>query len=114
MDARTDIAKAIAAITDIDEAELSSYIEIPPDRSMGDYAFPCFRLAKAMRFLTRRFIPSLKKVVEGRIWTMYSFSASVAGIKSSTFTWRLKGFFFISMIELQSPYSRLIRGSTTV
>lgn len=49
MDARTDIAKAIAAITDIDEAELSSYIEIPPDRSMGDYAFPCFRLAKAMR-----------------------------------------------------------------
>ncbi len=49
MDGRTDIAKAIAAITDIDEAELSSYIEIPPDRSMGDYAFPCFRLAKAMR-----------------------------------------------------------------
>lgn len=49
MDARTDIAKAIAAITDIDEVELSSYIEIPPDRSMGDYAFPCFRLAKAMR-----------------------------------------------------------------
>ena len=49
MDARTDIAKAIAAITDIDEAELSSYIEIPSDRSMGDYAFPCFRLAKAMR-----------------------------------------------------------------
>ena len=48
MDARTDIAKAIAAITDIDEAELSSYIEIPPDRSMGDYAFPCFRLAKAI------------------------------------------------------------------
>ena len=24
-------------------------IEIPTDRSMGDYAFPCFRLAKQLR-----------------------------------------------------------------
>ena len=54
-------------------------------------------LIKAILFFTRRFMPSLKKVVEGRIWTIYSFSASVAGMKSSTFTWRLKGFFFISI-----------------
>ena len=49
MDTRNDIALAISAATGIDAAELLSYIEIPPDSSMGDYAFPCFRLAKSMR-----------------------------------------------------------------
>ena len=29
--------------------EISDLIEIPTDRSMGDYAFPCFRLAKQLR-----------------------------------------------------------------
>lgn len=29
--------------------EIESMIEIPPESSMGDYAFPCFRLAKSMR-----------------------------------------------------------------
>lgn len=28
--------------------EIASMIELPPDASMGDYAFPCFRLAKTM------------------------------------------------------------------
>ena len=29
--------------------EISALIEIPADESMGDYAFPCFRLAKTLR-----------------------------------------------------------------
>lgn len=49
MDTRSEIAKAISAATGIAENELASYIELPPDPNMGDYAFPCFRLAKAMR-----------------------------------------------------------------
>jgi len=32
----------------IEEHELLEYIEIPPNREMGDYAFPCFKLAKVM------------------------------------------------------------------
>ena len=31
------------------EEEIRGMIEIPADESMGDYAFPCFRLAKTMR-----------------------------------------------------------------
>ena len=42
MDTRNDIALAISAATGMDAAELLSYIEIPPDSSMGDYAFPCW------------------------------------------------------------------------
>ena len=29
--------------------EIRDMIEIPADESMGDYAFPCFRLAKTLR-----------------------------------------------------------------
>ena len=44
-----EIAKEIAKITNISEEELEKYIEIPPDSQMGDYAFPCFRLAKTLK-----------------------------------------------------------------
>ena len=65
----------------------------------------------ATLFLRRRFTPSLKKVEAGRICTIYSFSLSVAGIKASMSTWRLNGFFSIS---LRPPYSSVIRGSTAL
>ena len=29
--------------------DLSALLEVPPEASMGDYAFPCFRLSKALR-----------------------------------------------------------------
>lgn len=33
----------------LEKEEIKSMIEIPADESMGDYAFPCFRLAKTLR-----------------------------------------------------------------
>lgn len=33
----------------LDEKEIEKLVEIPPDYEMGDYAFPCFKLAKTMR-----------------------------------------------------------------
>ena len=42
------IAKQISKIINIDEQELTSYIETPKDTKNGDYAFPCFRLAKEL------------------------------------------------------------------
>lgn len=43
------ITKVINKITNIDEKELYSYIETPKDTRNGDYAFPCFRLAKELK-----------------------------------------------------------------
>ena len=43
------IAKSIAQVTNLNEEELESYIEVPKDANMGDYAFPCFKLAKELR-----------------------------------------------------------------
>ena len=46
---KKEIAKIIGNITNINENEIEGYIEIPPDDDMGDYAFPCFRLAKELK-----------------------------------------------------------------
>ena len=43
------IAKQISKTININEKELESYIETPKDSQNGDYAFPCFRLAKELR-----------------------------------------------------------------
>ena len=46
---KQEIAKAIAKVTNLNEKELENYIEIPPNSDLGDYAFPCFKLAKDLR-----------------------------------------------------------------
>ena len=46
---KNEIAKKIAEVTDLDVKEIEGYIEIPPSKDMGDYAFPCFRLAKIFK-----------------------------------------------------------------
>ena len=49
IDFKDKIAEQIASITKLDKNELYEYIEMPSDNNMGDYAFPCFKLAKSMR-----------------------------------------------------------------
>lgn len=43
------ISEKISEVTNIDKEQLESYIEIPKDTTMGDYAFPCFKLAKDLK-----------------------------------------------------------------
>ena len=43
---KREIAKKIAEVTNLNENDLESYIEVPPNIELGDYAFPCFKLAK--------------------------------------------------------------------
>ena len=49
IDFKQILAKSIEKVVNIDEKELESYIEIPKDANNGDYAFPCFRLAKELK-----------------------------------------------------------------
>ena len=49
MDFKAEIASAIAQTLDIDKNDVLEAVEIPPDKAMGDYAYPCFRLAKVLR-----------------------------------------------------------------
>ena len=38
-----------AQIESMDAEEINSLLEIPPKAEMGDFAFPCFKLAKVFR-----------------------------------------------------------------
>ena len=49
MDYKQIIAELIKQHVDLDVEDIKKLIEIPPKSEMGDYAFPCFQLAKVMR-----------------------------------------------------------------
>ena len=49
IDYKKEIVKNICEIVNISEIELERYIEIPPNHEMGDYSFPCFKLAKELK-----------------------------------------------------------------
>ena len=49
LDFKKEIATAIAKAVELNSEELYSYIEVPKDSENGDYAFPCFKLAKELR-----------------------------------------------------------------
>lgn len=46
---KKEIAKNIADAVDIKQEEISEFLEVPKDLKNGDYAFPCFRLAKILK-----------------------------------------------------------------
>ena len=58
------IAKQISKTIEINEKELESYIEIPKDSKNGDYAFPCFRLAKELRKAPPAIANEIKEKIE--------------------------------------------------
>ncbi len=49
IDFKEEIAKKIAKTIDLDYLEIEKTIEIPKEKNMGDYAYPCFRLAKVLK-----------------------------------------------------------------
>lgn len=49
MDYKKKVAEAISKHVDMDVESIEKLVEIPPKSEMGDYAFPCFQLAKAFR-----------------------------------------------------------------
>ena len=49
MDYKKKIAELIKSQVELDLEKIEQLIEIPPKPEMGDYAFPCFQLAKSMR-----------------------------------------------------------------
>lgn len=58
------IAKQISKTININEKELESYIETPKDSQNGDYAFPCFRLAKELRKAPPAIANEIKEKIE--------------------------------------------------
>ena len=49
MDLKLEIANSIAAACGVAADEIAVAIEVPANSDMGDYAYPCFKLAKVLR-----------------------------------------------------------------
>ena len=64
LDFKNVIAKALAAASGLNEKELYSFIEVPKEVANGDYAFPCFKLAKELRKSPMAIADELKEKIE--------------------------------------------------
>lgn len=64
---KSEIAKIIADVVKIDKEEIKGYIEVPKDEMMGDYAFPCFKLAKELRKGPALIATELKEGIQNKI-----------------------------------------------
>ena len=49
VDFKKIISEKIGEITNVDSKNIYEFIETPPNKEMGDYAFPCFKLAKDLK-----------------------------------------------------------------
>ena len=58
------IAEEISKVTNIKSEELETYIEIPKEANNGDYAFPCFRLAKELKKAPQIIATDLKEKIK--------------------------------------------------
>ena len=63
-DFKNEIAKYIAKTIDMQENEIESFIETPKDKNNGDYAFPCFRLAKTLKKAPPTIAEEIKEKIE--------------------------------------------------
>ena len=61
---KKEIAKEISTATEIEQNEIEGYIEIPKDQNNGDYAFPCFRLAKTLKKAPQAIAEEIKEKIE--------------------------------------------------
>ena len=49
MDFKKQLVSFLSTVIDLPETEIFPSIEIPPDSKLGDFAFPCFKLAKELK-----------------------------------------------------------------
>ena len=63
IDFKKKIAEEISKTVNIEKEEIETYIEKPIDNKNGDYAFPCFRLAKELK----KAPPIIANEIKGKI-----------------------------------------------
>ena len=64
IDFKKVIAETIAKVLEIDAKEIEMSIENPKGADNGDYAFPCFRLAKVLRKAPPVIAEEIKEKIE--------------------------------------------------
>lgn len=67
MNDRQKLVQAIHVETGLDAGKIDELIEIPPQPSLGDYAFPCFVLAKTLRKAPNAIASGLAESLRGKL-----------------------------------------------
>ena len=66
MNSHERLIDILARHIDLSREEISAVMEIPPRAELGDYAFPCFSLAKTMRQAPQKIAAELKQEIESQ------------------------------------------------
>lgn len=66
-------------IKDLNQEEIEALIEVPKKTEMGDYAFPCFKLAKVYRKAPNMIAEDIKKEIIEKNYTIFSKIENVGG-----------------------------------
>ena len=74
---KNEIANYIANAISLPIDEIESFIEIPKDKNNGDYAFPCFRLAKQLKKAPPAIAEEIKQKIQ--IDEKYISKVEIAG-----------------------------------
>ena len=64
IDFKQKIAEQISKQTNIAQEEIYEYIEVPANEKMGDFAFPCFKLAKELKKAPQMIAQDLKDKIQ--------------------------------------------------
>lgn len=69
MDYKSELALLLnSALPSLSASELEDMLEIPPDANMGDYALPCFKLAKTLRMAPPKIAADLLEKFQKPSW----------------------------------------------
>lgn len=68
MDFKAAIAQSVAAATDLEAQDVAQMLETPPSADMGDYALPCFKLAKTLRKAPAAIADGIAQQMERPAW----------------------------------------------
>lgn len=68
MDFKAAIAQSVAAATGLEPQDVAQMLETPPSADMGDYALPCFKLAKTLRKAPAAIADGIAQQMERPAW----------------------------------------------